>query len=373
MQLDLPLRTLQITRRFVSHDWGGTETAVLETAKRMQSRGLQTQVLCANALADSKHETMSGVDIRRFPYFYPYLGLSRKSKHQLDKKAGNLFSFSLMKYLRAQPQVNLLHAHTGKRLGGIVRHVARQKGIPYVVSLHGGRLDVPSQEAASWTQPTKGTLEWGKILGWWVGSRRVLEDAAAIICVGRKETIATRKQFPGKRVVELPNGVDVERFENGNGARFRFRHKLTKDQFLILCVGRIDPQKNQLALVKAMPDLIKTQRKLKLMLIGHVTNREYLDCIERDIHDLDLQDHVTVIPGINPQSSELVDAYDAADLFALPSLHEPFGIVVVESWAARTPVAASRVGGPRNGPRGRPRWRRSRGRADPSGIARGDS
>ena len=73
------------------------------------------------------------------------------------------------------------------RTGGIGRYVARRRGIPYVVTLHGGVFDVPAEEAQSLTDPTRGTLEWGKVLGWWVGSRRVLDDAAAILCVGLEE------------------------------------------------------------------------------------------------------------------------------------------------------------------------------------------
>ena len=55
---------------------------------------------------------------------------------------------------------------------------------------------VPADEAELWTAPTKGTFEWGKVLGWWVGSRRVLEDSAAILCVGRGEYEAVSERFP---------------------------------------------------------------------------------------------------------------------------------------------------------------------------------
>jgi glycosyltransferase involved in cell wall biosynthesis len=306
---------------------------------------METEVLCPNALAATNREKMEGLEIQRFPYFYPYLGLSSDSRRQLDKKAGNLFSFSLMRHLKRESSIDLLHLHTGKRLGGIVRHVARLRNIPYVISLHGGLLDVPQDEASRWTAPTKGTLEWGKILGWWVGSRRVLDDAAAIICVGAGEYKAVKNRFPNKRVVMLPNGVDVERFRQGDGPGFRHRHGIDQDDYLLLCVGRIDSQKNQLELIRSMPHILQANSKVHLLLVGHVTSSEYESRILTEISKLRLGNRVTLIRGIDSQSTDLVDAYHAANLFVLPSLHEPFGIVVVEAWAAGLPVVASNVGG----------------------------
>jgi glycosyltransferase involved in cell wall biosynthesis len=339
------MNILQVPRRFTESSWGGTETVILETSKRLLKMGHHTEIVCPNALADRDAEIINGVKINRVPYFYPYWRLPEEAKQQLDNKGGNLFSFALMTVLKKYPALDLIHTHTGKRTGGIVRYVAKKRQIPYIVSLHGGIYDVPTEEAKTWTTPIKGAFEWGKVLGWWVGSRRVLDDAAAILCVGEPERCQVQRRFPQKNVFHLPNGVNPEHFARGDNLNFRYRHNISLQAYVILIVGRIDPQKNQLFAVRVLPSILLKEPKAHLVLIGHVTNESYYDQISRTVQKQGLENHVTLIPGLGTASSELVDAYHAANVFLLPSVHEPFGIVILEAWAAGLPVIASRVGG----------------------------
>ena len=334
-----------VPRRFVKSHWGGTETVILETCKRLMRMGHTPHILCPNALAKESQEVIEGVQILREPYFYPYFGLSKESKGLLDLKGGNLFSFSIMKALMKEPKLDLIHLHTAKRLGGIGRYVAQKRKIPYVLSLHGGLFDVPAEEAATWTEPTRNALEWGKLLGWWVGSRSVPDDAAAIICVGEEEKVQTQSRYPNKKVVHLPNGVDPERFSQGDGKAFRHKFGIPSDACVVLTMGRIDPQKNQLFLLQALPELMNINPKTHCLIIGPVTNQEYYDRILDFIEKRGLKNVVTVIAGLDAGSRALTDAFHSADIFALPSVHEPFGIVILEAWASGLPVIASRVGG----------------------------
>jgi glycosyltransferase involved in cell wall biosynthesis len=339
------MNVVHVPRRFVRSHWGGTETVILETCKALLRMGHETQVICANALATEDQEVIENVQVLRVPYFYPYLGLTTEAKALLDRKGGNLFSFALMRCLESVPNLDLIHLHTAKRVGGIGRYVARKKRLPYVVTLHGGLFDVPAEEAATWTEPTRGALEWGKLLGWWVGSRRVLDDASAIMCVGEEETAKVQAGYPGKKVVHLPNGVDTDRFESGDGQAFRKSHGLPPDAFVILTVGRIDPQKNQLFVVNLLPELARIQPKAHYLIIGPVTHDEYYRELTSSVRNAGLEGRVTVIPGLDAGSQDLVDAYHSSDLFLLPSVHEPFGIVILEAWASGIPVVASRIGG----------------------------
>ena len=333
-----------VTRRFAADAWGGTETVVLETSKHLQTLGHSAAIYTTTALSPTRDEVMAQVPIHRYPYFYPYFGLSSDARNALDRKAGNLFSFSLARSLARTP-ADVFHLHTGKRLGGITRQAARARRVPYVLSLHGGAFDVPAAESATWTAPTEGAFEWGKALGWWVGSRHVLRDAAAVVCLSEAESAAVKSQQPGVRTVVLPNGVDTRRFRSGHGAAFRAKHGIRANAKLVLTMARIDPQKQQHLAVEAIAQLRAQDVDAHLLLIGPVTDKAYGEALTRTVADRGLAGHVTRIDGLRAGDPAVVDAYHAADVFLLPSLHEPFGIVALEAWAAGCPVVASRVGG----------------------------
>jgi glycosyltransferase involved in cell wall biosynthesis len=110
-------------------------------------------------------------------------------------------------------------------------------------------------------------------------------------------------------------------------------------------MGRIDPQKNQMLAIRALSQLRREDANVHLLLIGHVTNDDYANKLTAEVEARGLKDRVTLIRGIDARDRELVNAYHAADVFVLPSIHEPFGIVILEAWAAGLPVVASRVGG----------------------------
>ncbi|MDY0287624.1 MAG: glycosyltransferase family 4 protein [Sphaerochaeta sp.] len=336
---------VHIPRRFVVSEWGGSETFVAEVSTRLVKNNHSVQIYTSKALDSREEDSYKGVRIRRFSYFYPYLGLKAGVKDQLDKKAGNLFSFSLMRALLGKKELDLIHLHTGKRMGGIARYCAKKRGIPYVISLHGGNLAVPEDERETWVEPTKGKLEWGKLLGYWVGSREVLADASAIICVGMDEYTAMTARYPDKYIEYLPNGVDLGRFAQGDGKAFRAEHSIPQGRFVCLTMARFDVQKNQVGLVRQLPSLLAKNPEIHFLLIGPVTNRAYRDQVEREAKELQVADHLTIIEGLPYNGPALVDAYHAADCFVLPSLHEPFGMVVLEAWASSLPVAVSRRGG----------------------------
>jgi len=338
-------KIIHVPRRFVAEEWGGTETVILEISRQQQRAGWQPEIFTSLALAKQRHETIGGVPVQRFPYCYPFFGLSTTDKAALDKKGGNLLSLSLFNALRREPNVRLFHAHALKRLGGEVRTAARWQKKPLVVSLHGGVFDVPAAELGTMLKPIENKMEWGKPFGALFGSRRVLDDADFVICVGQSEMEKAKQQLAHDRIAYLPNGVDCAKFATGDGAAFRAKHGIPADAFLALNISRIDAQKNQMLLLEAFARFRAQQPQAFLVLIGPETQPDYARQLRAFIADRHLGDRVKILPGMRNDNPDLIQAFHACDVFVLPSMHEPFGIVVLEAWSSGKPVIVSRVGG----------------------------
>ncbi len=118
------------------------------------------------------------------------------------------------------------------------------------------------------------------------------------------------------------------------------RNRYGLPKHFVLAVGNISPKKNYLTLVRAFAAL-KEEHKLphKLVIVG----REYWPGGERPlsalIKQLGLENDVIFLRAVAKES--LVALYNAASLFAFPSLDEGFGLVIAEAMACGTPVVAS--------------------------------
>lgn len=337
-------KVAHVMRRFVPQKWGGTESVVFNLAKAGIRCGIENPVFCTDMFVRPGRDVFQSVPIHRFAYRFPWLFLGKEAQGKLMLKGGSPISFGLFWALYREPGLALIHAHVQHRLGGIARSVARLRGIPYVVSIHGGYLTLPDEQSRQMQSPFKGKPEWGKFFGWLLGARRVLDDADAIICVGRDEHEAIARRY-GDKAHYVPNGVNTEQFRSAKAEPFRTYAGLKAGEKFILCVSRIDYQKNQLLLVRAFARFAINHPDWKLVLIGAVTVEAYRTSVLEAVQQAGLEERVILIPGFNPDDPLLPSAYKAAELFVLPTVHEPFGIVILEAWASGIPVIATRIGG----------------------------
>lgn len=340
-------RIVHVPRRFALSDWGGTEAVVTQLCLAQRAMGLHPEIHTSMALAPTAQEAWRGIPIHRYPHRYPFFGLSPNDILQLDRKGGNLLSLPLYRALSKLRDTRIFHAHVTKRMGGAVLRAARNARRPCVVTLHGNVFDVPPAEAADVTAPQRGHFEWGRVFGWFFRSRTLLQDADAVLCVGFSEFDKARQHLNPAKVHFLPNGVHPQHFQVPASERQRMRHQLgfADDAFVFGCISRIDPQKNQALLIDAFAQLHARFPNARLLLSGPVTRDDFAAKLQHQLRDLNLQQVAHLLPPVTPESPDHAALFAALDAFVLPSRHEPFGIVVLEAWAAGVPVIAAKVGG----------------------------
>ena len=354
------MRIAHVLRRLSFDDWGGTEQVVWNIARAQKAAGHDVRLFATTALCATPHEAIDGLEITRFRPIYPWWPMPKSLVAELDRKGGNPFVPGLGRaIIEFKPDVIHCHAMAriaelclrvrGKEEGRGKREEGRSKEeVRCVISLHGGGANVPGAEAKSLKAPTRGLLPWGKMVDYAMGwVRRIPEDFDGIVCVGEDEYEKYKARHP--HVLFLPNGVDTKLFE-GRGTRderrkgpSRLASNVSRQENAIrlLCVARIDRQKNQMMLV----EWLARHPAGRVRLVGPVTQPDYKAEIESRAAELGVADRLEIVGALKPGSQELASEYASADVFVLPSRHEPFGIAVLEAWAAGLPVAASDVGG----------------------------
>jgi D-inositol-3-phosphate glycosyltransferase len=154
------------------------------------------------------------------------------------------------------------------------------------------------------------------------------------------------------RVAVVPPGVDLDVFRpDGPDGRTRARVRLglPRNAEVLLFVGRIQPLKAPDVLLRGIERMVaarpeRRERLLVAVLGGPSGNgMDRPEELQKLAVDLGIGDLVTFHQPVG--RPVLADWYRAADLVAVPSYSESFGLVAVEAQACGTPVIAARVGG----------------------------
>jgi glycosyltransferase involved in cell wall biosynthesis len=155
-----------------------------------------------------------------------------------------------------------------------------------------------------------------------------------------KETLCHRSVVTPIEVI--PTGVDVERFTQGYGSRFRVAMDIPLDAFVVGHVGRLAPEKNLTFLAEAVCKFLRENDHAHFLVAGvgpseaDIRNRFEKAGMTGRLH----------IIGIL-QAGELADAYHVMDVFAFASQSETQGMVLTEAMAAGVPVVAVDASGVR--------------------------
>jgi glycosyltransferase involved in cell wall biosynthesis len=210
-------------------------------------------------------------------------------------------------------QTYLYHANVLGRLAG------RAAGIPHIVA--GIRVAEKRSRFRLWLDRATERL---------VDRHVCVSRAVADFSIGRGGLTA-------RKVVVIPNGVDADRFANATPADLA-EFGISSESRTILFVGRLDPQKDPLALLNAVRNLLVTHRDLHVLMVGDgVLRDELLAWVKQ--RELQAQIHFA------GRRNDVPSLLKSATLMVLSSRWEGMPNVVLEAMAAGTPIVATSAEG----------------------------
>ena len=321
-------------------DAGGLNVYVVEVSKRLAQRGIEVEIFTrmTDGALPIQSEMAPGVHVRNV-IAGPFEGLGK------EDLPGQLCAFAqgVMRAEAARPEgwYDLVHSHYW--LSGQVGWLAADRWqVPLVHSMH-TMARVKNSLLAEGDAPEPPGRE--------IGEAQVVDAADRLVANTQGEAgelVDLYGADPGK-VRVVPPGVDLELFTPGDGAAARARVGLPRNAHVLLFVGRIQPLKAPDVLLRAAAVLLARRPELRQSLVVAVLGGPSGSgvgkprALQELAQQLGIDAQVRFVPPVDRVT--LAQWYRAADLVAVPSYSESFGLVAIEAQACGTPVVAAAVGG----------------------------
>ncbi len=309
--------------------FGGVEKPIIETAKRLQNQADIT-VYSGTKAGFKQPATIDGVSFvpcystdRIFPLDNWFFNRS------IAKKAGVI-----------DADVYEAHAVSGYGLLKALNNQGIKK--PFVHTIHGVLADEYEQARENRYQPFR-----DRIANYFMHRLAKLEEetakkATVIVTISKYSLEKIQKYYAvdEAKVRIVPNGVDPEKFRPFEDQAAVKRQFGLGNEPCVLFVGSLIPRKGLPFLVEAAKKIVKEYRETKFIIVGEGPLRNQL---LRKLEAANLSGNFSFLGNV--KEDMLPAVYNCADVFALPSIQEGQGIVLLEAQASAKPVVAFDVGG----------------------------
>ena len=258
---------------------GGVVNASYQIA-RMQARDNSVKVISSDACKERLkfEESRYDVDIDGIKVDY-FKNISNRFKlaTMLDTPIGAIF--------RIKNQIrdfDVVHVHEHRQTLSIIAcYFARRYGIPYVVQAHGSVLPFFQKEGL------KNIFD--KVFGF-----KILHGASKVFALTEVEKEQYLKMGVEEDRIEIvPLGINIEEYSNlPEGGIFREKFNISKDDKLIIFIGRVHEIKGLDLLIDAFKELADSVSDVKLAIVG--PDDGYMDALNLRIAECGLSDKVIV-------------------------------------------------------------------------------
>lgn len=283
---------------------GGVARVVLDLARAQLAAGVRVVIACPGGRLATEAQEI-GAEVR----------LWRATRSPGPALPGEVRRLAR---LVAEVRPALVHAHSAK--AGLAARLALRGRVPTVFQPHAWSFEAVGGPTAALA------LRWERFAARW---------AERVVCVSEAERARGVRAGVRASYAVVPNGIDLERFSPAPAPAARSGLPGLGAGPLVVCVGRLCPQKGQDVLLAAWEQVLTVLPEARLVLVGDGPDRETL----------------TRSAGPRVQfAGEVADVrpwYRAADLVVLPSRWEGMALAPLEALACARPVVLSEVDGAR--------------------------
>ncbi len=309
-----------------------------ELASWLSRKGLNVIVIAPHDHGSRFMDTLSGIKIYRFPYFFPlkYQSLAYGNGILKNLQTNPYIIFQIPFFIISQiicsimvifkENINIIHAHWSIPQGGAGIFLKKITGLPCVTSIHGS-------DVFGLNNP-----------GFRILNSIILKTSDYLIA-NSQATSAKAFEIAGKKPdAIIPMGVDLSVFRKKNCEDLKL--KLGIKNKVIFSVGRLIELKGILFLIKALPFVLNKFPETTLIIAGDGIEKERLIKLSKKFM---VEKHIIFLGQI--KNHDLVDYYNISDVFVIPSIinekgeTEGLGVVLLEAMACKVPVIGSNVGG----------------------------
>ena len=295
-----------------SYAWGGLEINILNLAKWLTERGDQIIIFCRDGTTISDKAKEAGVTTQHF---------------ECERKHFNFKSARRLANLLDQAQIStLLIGHYQQFYVGVLsKHFSKQP--LKVVYLQ--QMQLKHRKRDLYHRYFYNRL-----------------DAWIVPLEFLKKQLLQNTGIDERKVHLIPLTIEVDRFTNAKDYREQSRQRfgIPANAFVAGIIGRIDKEKGQEYLIKAVQILLQEDIHICGLCVGAETvggEKGHLHYLQ----EMTEERHLTDLIYFRPFVEDAPQAFAALDVFVMASKSEPFGMVTIEAMASGLPVIGTDAGG----------------------------
>ncbi len=290
--------------RILHTEWsdglGGQEKRVLAEVSGLLDRGHYAAIACREHARIKNEALKLGIDIHILPFRKPY----------------DIASIVRLTGLLKDKKFDIVNTHSGvdSWIGGIASKLA---GIPLLVRTR--HLNLPLRRNP-------------------LNFIHYLPDIYITCGEDMRNNLVTRCGFPGDRVLSIPTGINVERFNIRRNKKAGLKYGLDINATVITNVGILRSVKGHEVTFRAVKTVVDSVPGAKFLIVGDGPGRETLGSL---VNELDISEHVIFTGFVE----DIPEIYSFSDVAVLTSWSEGLPQSILQAMAAGVPVIATKVGG----------------------------